>query len=724
MSTVPLLVASLTLALFSSAPIRAQTQWQPVPHTPPHAAAMTWDGGLGAPVMLGGDPYSSVFQHLYGPGGRISSLPVPVGEPSLAYDAARDVLLVFGQTGSGWTIFEGREQWTTVAAPWANALIGATIVYDPVRAVHVIAGYAAPNLQVYDWNGTTAVLRQQVPRLGGSYVQAIHHAGQGRTWLLERVVTSWLTSAYDGATLQPLPGTAPAISSLRCVYDPLGNRLLAFGGYNGILISPGNVSYVTWAYDGAVWSSLGTSPVQPGLGRACTDPQGRAVAHAEVLRQGSSWIPRPALHEWNGAAWSLVPGSESPAVVRSHSDSVEAQLDPTTGRTLVGIGYSSYYSYYGYQTGVWYEWDDQRFTSTAPPPGVLIGFHEGVGRHVAFGYVAGQPRTWHRVNGSWSLVATSGPPPGPFWGWAWDGTAVILFGSRAATSGLLQPETWAWDGQAWTLRTTSHAPGPRQNPKMVFDASRRRVVLFGGSLWNQPLADTWEWDGADWNQRAQGPMPPALPSDTSLLWHAKRARTVLQVRTGTVATFWEWNGTVWQPAAVGLPASGAPGRLLPTAAGDLLHIGVGVDRYDSAFPASYRSIGAGCSGSSGVPTLATALHDQPWLGDWITVRLGSLPPAAAVVFLLTGFSTTSWAGVPLPLDLAPLGAPSCTLRVAADVAIPLPAGNGEASWGTAVPMEPALLGVELHQQPLVPDPSANAFGWVLGNAATLRIGRR
>jgi hypothetical protein len=37
---------------------------------------------------------------------------------------------------------------------------------------------------------------------------------------------------------------------------------------------------------------------------------------------------------------------------------------------------------------------------------------------------------------------------------------------------------------------------------MVYDASRHRVMMFGGSYFNQYLGDTWEWDGTSWTQRA------------------------------------------------------------------------------------------------------------------------------------------------------------------------------------------------------------------------------
>jgi hypothetical protein len=719
----------VALASWLAAFVPAQALWQSAPHTPPFAVAMAWDGGIAAPVMIGGSPTpQGGHVHVYGPEGRIGALPYGVYDASMAYDAGRDVVQVLGLGGVlGPTLYEGRgSQWTTAQAPWTGSS-PAVMVRDTTRAITVIGVRTAQHLELYDWDGATFVLRLQVPRLGTAFLQAIHHAGQGRVWLVENVSGVATVSAFDGATLQALPGTSPALHQLRCAYDPIGNRLLAHGGYthNAGSIPPNVDNVVTWAYDGVAWTSLGTSAVQPGSGPTCTNPQtGRAVAHAQFVRQSAQWFQRPALHEWTGSSWSMVPGSETPSTPH-YNDRVVAHLHPATGRTLVGINYNNT------ATARWYDWDDQKFTPVSAPPGgfglfgMMLGSHETLGVRVGFGYEALQPRTYHQGSLGWSLRSTVGPPAGPLWGMAWDGAAVILFGTRWLLSGPVA-ETWAWDGVQWTQRTPVHSPTPRSWPQMVFDAGRRRMVLFGGvaSAPQQVLTDTWEWDGVDWSLRAQGPM--SLADRVPLYWHAKRARCVLHVPVSIgPEQFWEWDGATWQSQTVlGTLVPGQSSHLLPTARGDLLRIGIGIDRYDSAFPASYASIGAGCRGTAGTATIDTALHDQPWQGDGITVRVRTLPPAAAAVFLLTGFSTTEWARMQLPLSLAAIGAGPCELRVAIDVPILLGVVNGEAAWGTLIPVEPVLLGLALHQQALVPDPAANPFGWVLSNAATLRIGHR
>lgn len=54
------------------------------------------------------------------------------------------------------------------------------------------------------------------------------------------------------------------------------------------------------------------------------------------------------------------------------------------------------------------------------------------------------------------------------------------------------------------------APRARNHAAMVYDAERRRIVLFGGHALGPENAtadvfgDTWEWDGSSWTEAAPG----------------------------------------------------------------------------------------------------------------------------------------------------------------------------------------------------------------------------
>jgi hypothetical protein len=66
-----------------------------------------------------------------------------------------------------------------------------------------------------------------------------------------------------------------------------------------------------------------------------------------------------------------------------------------------------------------------------------------------------------------------------------------------------------------------HAPSPRSEASMAYDAAREQVVLFGGIVQGGRRGDTWTWDGGDWtHQPATGP----LAASQVLLGHGVRPR--------------------------------------------------------------------------------------------------------------------------------------------------------------------------------------------------------
>ncbi|MBL8754347.1 MAG: hypothetical protein JNK15_13680 [Planctomycetes bacterium] len=129
-------------------------------------------------------------------------------------------------------------------------------------------------------------------------------------------------------------------------------------------------------------------------------------------------------------------------------------------------------------------------------------------------------------------------------------------------------------------------------------------------------------------------------------------------------------------------------------------------------------LGAGCAGTNGVPALfATA----PTLGANVNLTCTSLRPNHVALFLV-GFSSTNWLGVPLPVDLAPLGMPGCTGYTSADLVTPVVQTTGVAQHTIALPTAQTALGAALHVQVLAQDPGVNPFGGVLSSALSLVVG--
>jgi hypothetical protein len=144
--------------------------------------------------------------------------------------------------------------------------------------------------------------------------------------------------------------------------------------------------------------------------------------------------------------------------------------------------------------------------------------------------------------------------------------------------------------------------------------------------------------------------------------------------------------------------------------------------YAPVHPAGWTAFGRGCPGSAGVPTLADA--HGPWLGEAYVLELRGLPPQAAA-FVLAGASNTMLGALPLPLALAALGMPGCTLFTSIELAAGVTAGAaGTATWRVVLPHDAGLLAAPVYHQALVVDPAANLLGATTTNAAAARIGAK
>lgn len=89
---------------------------------------------------------------------------------------------------------------------------------------------------------------------------------------------------------------------------------------------------------------------------------------------------------------------------------------------------------------------------------------------------------------------------------------------------------------------------PSTDSRMVYDARRDRLVLFGGSRGRQRLTDVWEFDGAEWHKRDIA--TPAELRDVAMAYDEARGRTVVVGSSGTSpdstrTETWEYDGVSW-----------------------------------------------------------------------------------------------------------------------------------------------------------------------------------
>ncbi len=123
--------------------------------------------------------------------------------------------------------------------------------------------------------------------------------------------------------------------------------------------------------------------------------------------------------------------------------------------------------------------------------------------------------------------------------------------------------------------------------------------------------------------------------------------------------------------------------------------------------------GTACQTSTNTTPELTA--DEQALGQGWNVTLVRGAPSSGAA-LMVGLGNTSWSGLPLPFDLAPLGAPGCTVHVDVLVSMSrfLSAGGGT-SWSLPTPNDISLDGASLYGQVAMVDLFANNFGIITSN---------
>jgi hypothetical protein len=142
-------------------------------------------------------------------------------------------------------------------------------------------------------------------------------------------------------------------------------------------------------------------------------------------------------------------------------------------------------------------------------------------------------------------------------------------------------------------------------------------------------------------------------------------------------------------------------------------------------PASLSVNPGGCAGSAGTPTFgvratnvgpgAPLALERPVFGTTFVLE-GQLLPPGTVVFSLTGFQ-------PALFELAPFGAPGCTVNVAPAATLLAGAdGAGRVFAALAVPATAALAGTPLSSQLAVLDLTANALGVTTTNSVSSIVG--
>ncbi|MEZ5988023.1 MAG: hypothetical protein R3F30_02635 [Planctomycetota bacterium] len=126
-----------------------------------------------------------------------------------------------------------------------------------------------------------------------------------------------------------------------------------------------------------------------------------------------------------------------------------------------------------------------------------------------------------------------------------------------------------------------------------------------------------------------------------------------------------------------------------------------------------------CSAADNVPTLSNT--GVPKINGKFSVDLTQALPSSAAG-LIIGASNTKLGAIPLPLDLAVFGAPTCSLLVSFEALLGTPTdATGNASVSLPLPNDTKLLGINFYNQYFVVDKVANGLGlsWSNGGAGLI-----
>ena len=269
-------------------------------------------------------------------------------------------------------------------------------------------------------------------------------------------------------------------------YDPKSDQVVMFGGNDG-----GGESGDTWVFDGQSWTLLDLEVypddrLQTGMtydrardevvlfGGGCDCP---------TLIYGDTWV-------FDGGHWTERTPETSPPKLRGS----RMAYDPRNREVVLFGGRSED----GLSKKTW-AWDGTTWSLKHPadsPPAryaPAMAYSPRLGGIVLFGG-QGEPTeyfgdTWLWKDGTWTeLPDASGGSPRTGVAMATIGRRVVMFGGSPG----YRDETWVLGRRTWHERAKSVAPPGRHAAVMVYDSTRRRVVMSVGGDRAPPYpTDTW-----------------------------------------------------------------------------------------------------------------------------------------------------------------------------------------------------------------------------------------
>lgn len=239
--------------------------------------------------------------------------------PAVAYDSARDVLVIHGGLQNRNSLDETWEwdgqTWTLFSGEGPGAREGALMAYDPVRAEMILFGGSTPDLEVHRntwvWDGQAWMLvsdtgpaarfpggmaydaaRQEILLYSGHFASSSgDFVNYDDLWAWDGA--SWREITTEGTT--PGHRTHPAF-----VYDPFTERIFLIGSGSDTFLND------VWVWDGMKWDEIPASdtPARSGHNVAYDPVRDRFVLFGGVDRPGGAALQDT--WEWDRTGWTCI----------------------------------------------------------------------------------------------------------------------------------------------------------------------------------------------------------------------------------------------------------------------------------------------------------------------------------------------------------------------------------------------------------------------------------